>query len=200
VSTKFPAVCNGVDLNSDVLAQLAQHPNIVGVKLTCGNAGKVTRLTQEFSHDQFGVYGGSSDWLIPCLIGGGQGCVTGVGNVFPKSVTRLYALWTEGKVKEAVQLQGLVAQAEKACKEGIAPTKFGAAYYAGPRAGVLEKEKFWPRRPYLPSDEKMQKWVIDVMSELNVIEASLPDLRGHGNGVAEKIIPAKTNGVSAVSI
>ncbi|KAG4411854.1 hypothetical protein IFR04_015017 [Cadophora malorum] len=176
----FPAVCNGVDLNSDVLSELAQHPNIAGVKLTCGNAGKVTRLTQEFSHNQFGVYGGSSDWLIPCMIGGGSGCVTGIGNVFPKSVSKLYALWTEGKTSEAVKLQGLVAQAEKACKEGIAPTKFGASYFARPKAGITRPEAFWPRKPFLPSPKAMQDWVVSVMKDLNEVELSLPDVNGPG--------------------
>lgn len=177
-----------MDLNSDVLSALAQHPNIVAVKLTCGNAGKVTRLTQEFSHEQFGVYGGSSDWLIPCLIGGGGGCVTGIGNVFPKSVSKLYSLWQEGKTAEAVKLQGLVAQAEKACKEGIAPTKYGASYFAGPKAGIEDKALFWPRKPFLPSPKAMQDWVVDVMKGLDEIEKSLPDVVAPGLG-------AKTNGV-----
>ncbi|KAL5314198.1 hypothetical protein ACEPPN_018623 [Leptodophora sp. 'Broadleaf-Isolate-01'] len=171
----FPAVCNNVDLNSDILASLAQHPNIVAVKLTCGNAGKVTRLAQEFTHEQFGVYGGSSDWLVPCLIGGGGGCVTGIGNIFPKSVSKLYALYREGKISEAVKLQGLVAQAEKACKEGIAPTKFGASYFAGPKAGIAGKELFWPRKPYAPSEKVMQDWVVEVMKGLDEVEKSLPD-------------------------
>ena len=81
---KFPAVTNGVDMSSDVMSELAQHPNIVGTKLTCGNAGKVTRLSYRYTPQQFSVYAGSSDWLLPCLIGGGVGCVTGMGNVFPK--------------------------------------------------------------------------------------------------------------------
>ncbi|KAB8254310.1 hypothetical protein BDV32DRAFT_157090 [Aspergillus pseudonomiae] len=174
----FPAVCNGVDMNSDVMSTLAQHPNIVGVKLTCGNAGKVTRLTQEYSHEQFSVYAGSSDWLIPCLSGGGSGCVTGIGNVFPKSVARLCALWKNGNVQEAMKLQGLVAQAEKACKEGIAPTKFAAAHFAGPLAGVTEEEAFWPRKPYKPSAKGMQDWVVSVMQHLVEIENSLPDVSG----------------------
>ena len=133
------------------------------------------------------MYGGSSDWLIPCLIGGGAGCVTGIGNVFPKSVAKLYALWTEGKVEEAVKLQGLVAQAEKACKEGIAPTKFGASYFAGPKAGVLKRESFYPRKPFLPSAKPMQDWVIGVMKGLDEMEKNLPDVKGPGlnNGVAK---------------
>lgn len=32
----FPGVCNGVDLDSELIAKIGQHPNVVGVKLTCG--------------------------------------------------------------------------------------------------------------------------------------------------------------------
>ena len=85
----FPGVTAGVDLSSDIISELAQHPNIVGVKLTCANCGKVTRLTEEYSHSQFSVYAGQSDWLVPCLSAKGAGCVTGIGNVFPKSVCKL---------------------------------------------------------------------------------------------------------------
>jgi 2-keto-3-deoxy-L-rhamnonate aldolase len=168
-------MCNGIDMNSDTLSELAQHPNIVGVKLTCGNAGKVTRLTQEFTHKQFAVYAGSSDWLIPCLAGGGDGCVTGIANVFPKCVSQLYSLWNQGRNEEARELQGLVAQAEKACKEGIAATKFGTAHFAGPLAGLTDTEAFWPRKPYAPCGEEKSAWVVKVMQHLVEIESSLPD-------------------------
>ncbi|KAL4889025.1 hypothetical protein BDV59DRAFT_210576 [Aspergillus ambiguus] len=171
----FPAVCNGVDMNSDVMSELAQHPNIVGVKLTCGNAGKVTRLTHEYTPTQFSVHAGSSDWLLPCLIGGGAGCVTGIGNVFPKSVSKLYSLWKDGKIDEARKLQGLIAQAEKACKEGIAPTKFAAGYFVGSKLGIPNPQAFWPRKPYKPSGKEMQEWVVSVMKQLAEIEDSLPE-------------------------
>ncbi|OJJ34052.1 hypothetical protein ASPWEDRAFT_41955 [Aspergillus wentii DTO 134E9] len=171
----FPAMCNGVDMNSDVLSELAQHPNIVGVKLTCGNAGKVTRLTQEYDHSQFAVYAGSSDWLIPCLSGSGSGCVTGIANVFPKCVSKLYTLWTDGKIQEAQKLQGLIAQAEKACKEGISPTKFATAHFVGPAVGVEDEKAYWPRKPYKPVGAEKQAWVIEVMKHLVDVEKSLPD-------------------------
>lgn len=32
----FPAVSNGINIDSDLMIALAQHPNIVGCKLTCG--------------------------------------------------------------------------------------------------------------------------------------------------------------------
>ncbi|RDW57671.1 hypothetical protein BP5796_12472 [Coleophoma crateriformis] len=171
----FPAVTAGIDLDSDIIAELAEHPNIVGVKLTCGNVGKLTRLTADFNPKQFAVYGGSSDYLIPALIGGGSGCVTGIGNVYPKSVSKLYALYQEGKIAEAAKLQGLVAHAEKACKAGIAATKYGAAYFAGPVAGVNDKASFLPRKPYVPANETMQAWVVKTMAHLEKVEKELPD-------------------------
>ncbi|KAH7027898.1 uncharacterized protein B0I36DRAFT_433068 [Microdochium trichocladiopsis] len=40
----YPGAVNGMDLSSDVILKLSQHPNIVGVKLTCGNTGKLNRI------------------------------------------------------------------------------------------------------------------------------------------------------------
>ncbi|PYH93386.1 aldolase [Aspergillus ellipticus CBS 707.79] len=181
----FPGICNGVDMSSDLISTLAEHPNIVGTKLTCGNAGKVTRLTKEYSHGQFGVYAGASDWLIPCLSGDGSGCITGVANVFPKTVAKLWSLWKSEQYREAIKLQGLIAQAERACKEGIAPTKFATAYYVGPAVGLTNAPAFWPRKPYQPSSKATGEglqlgWVVDVMDLLVEIENSLPDVVGSG--------------------
>lgn len=36
----FPVVTAGIDLDSDVINTLAQHPNIVGTKLSCGQIGR----------------------------------------------------------------------------------------------------------------------------------------------------------------
>jgi dihydrodipicolinate synthase/N-acetylneuraminate lyase len=153
----------------------------VGVKLTCGNVGKVTRLAAEFSPKQFGVFGGSSDYLIPTLIGGGSGCVTGIGNVYPKSVSKLYALYQEGKIEEAVKLQGLVAHAEKACKAGIAATKYGASHFAGPVVGISDKAAFLPRKPYASANDTMQTWVVKTMEHLKKVEDQLPDRQCPGS-------------------
>ncbi len=157
------------------MTELAQHPNIVGVKLTCGNIGKITRLTADFNPKQFAVLGGASDYLVPSLVGGGSGCVTGVSNIYPKSVCKLYALYQEGKLVEAVKFQGVLAHAEKACKLGIAPTKYGVAYFAGPAVDLHEKATFFPRKPYLPVNESMQGWIVKSMGILEQVEKELPD-------------------------
>ncbi|CAD0088488.1 unnamed protein product [Aureobasidium vineae] len=168
-----PGVTSGIDLGVDVLSRLAKHPNIVGVKLTCANAGKVATLTAQYTPDQFAVLSGQSDWLLPCLISGGMGCVTGIGNVFPRSVVKLYSLWQEGKMDEARQLQGQVAQAESACKKGLATTKYGTAYFAGPAAGLNDQSLFLPRKPYKLASKDLQGSTISTMQILADLEASL---------------------------
>lgn len=156
-----------------MLTQLAQHPNIVGTKLTCANAGKVTSLTARFKPEQFAVFSGQSDWLLPCLVGGGVGCVTGIGNVFPRSVARLYSLWQEGKIEEARELQGRVALAESACKKGLSATKYGTAFFAGPAAGLDDPTLFFPRKPYKPAGKDLQRSTIETMQHLAELESTL---------------------------
>ncbi|KAK8151297.1 dihydrodipicolinate synthase [Phyllosticta citrichinensis] len=162
----FPGVTGGIDLNSDQLAALAEHPNIVGVKLTCGNVGKVVRLTSKFAPDQFRVFGGASDYLVPTLEAGGCGCVTGLANVFPRSTATIYDLWKKGDVEEAKRLQQVVANAEWACKKTLAATKFAAWWFFGRKIGLDERLAFAPRNPYLEADSKLQAWTIDTMKVL----------------------------------
>jgi 4-hydroxy-2-oxoglutarate aldolase len=80
----FPGVAAGLDVNSEMLSTLGKHPNIVGVKLTCGGIAKVARIRTEFEPEQFSAIAGQSDWLTPCLAIGGTGVITGVANLFPK--------------------------------------------------------------------------------------------------------------------
>ncbi|OAA63763.1 dihydrodipicolinate synthase [Niveomyces insectorum RCEF 264] len=170
----FPGVTAGVDLDSDQLATLAQHPNIVGTKLTCGNVGKLTRLTSKFQPPYFGVYGGSSDYLLPTLHAGGNGCVTGMGNIFPKATSRVFDLWKAGRLDEARALQDLVANAEWACKKGLALTKYGAWWFlARRRLDIPNEKQFLMRRPYLALDAASKKWAIDTLRVLEDIESNL---------------------------
>ncbi|KAF3810820.1 putative 4-hydroxy-2-oxoglutarate aldolase [Colletotrichum gloeosporioides] len=166
----FPGVTSGVDLDSDQLTALASHPNIVAVKLTCGNVGKVVRLTSKFAHEQFGVFGGSSDYLLPTLQSGGSGCVTGMGNIFPGSTSAVYDLWAAGKLEEAQKLQFDVANAEWACKKGIALTKYGAWHFLGRDIGIDDESSWEMRRPYLPLGDATKKWALETLGVLETTE------------------------------
>jgi 4-hydroxy-2-oxoglutarate aldolase len=102
----------GIDLDSDILAALADHPNIVGTKLSCGNIGKLHRLTTSFPATSFAVFPGQSAVVMQGLLSGSAGAIAALPNILPKVHLKLYALWKEGKIEEAMALQGKLGHAD----------------------------------------------------------------------------------------
>lgn len=171
----FPVVCNGIDLDSATIASLAKkHSSIVGVKLTCGAVAKITRLAAEFPSDKFAVYGGQSDFLIGGLASGSAGTIAGFANVFPKTIVRIYNLYKEGKIEEALELHKKAALAEQPCKAGISAVKYAASLNTAKIAGIEgATEKLKPRRPYIEPSDAEKKNIEEQTSPLVNIEASL---------------------------
>lgn len=138
----FPGASSGIDLTSDDILALAQHPNIVGVKLTCGNTGKLARITAQVK-PSFRTFGGSSDFTLQTLIAGGSGVIAGIANLIPRSCVQVMDLYQKGKVEEAQKAQAVVARADwLAIKGGLVGVKSALQTYRG--YGNL------PRRPCVP--------------------------------------------------
>ncbi|KAI1803620.1 aldolase [Daldinia bambusicola] len=171
----FPGVCNGVDLDSATIAKLANtHSNIVGVKLTCGSVAKITRLAAELPPEKFATFGGQSDFLIGGLSVGSAGCIAAFGNVFPKTIVRIYKLYKEGKYQDALALHQKAALAEQPCKAGIAATKYAAAIHTAKAAGIEGAvDKLKPRRPYIEPTDAAKKNIEAQMAEVASIESTL---------------------------
>jgi len=136
----FPGAAAGIDLDSDILIELAEHQNCMGAKLTCAGIGKGHRLA---AHTQSKAYKsrhpaayhtvpGFSDYLLPALISRHSGCITGTSNIFPKTIARLYDLSKEalktgdsGKMQEAMDFQDRVSAIDWVIvKAGIGGTKY----------------------------------------------------------------------------
>ena len=171
----FPAVCNSLDLDSEIITALAKkHKNIVGVKLTCGSVGKIARLSAAFKPEEFSIFGGQSDFLIGGLSSGSAGCIAAFANVFPKTVVKIYDLYQAGKHAEALTLQQKAALAESPCKAGIASTKYAASQFSANAAGIENAEYLLqPRTPYEAPTGTVKKSILTTMQELSQIESSL---------------------------
>ncbi|KAG6833383.1 hypothetical protein H0H87_008000 [Tephrocybe sp. NHM501043] len=158
----FPVVTAGQDLDSDTIATLAKHPNIVGTKLSCGNMGKLHRLTTRFSSSEFAVYAGRSDLLTQGLLSGSAGAIAALVNVLPKLHVRLFQLYQEGKIAEAMELQGKFAHADWAIGRigGIGGVKaivsknfgYGSTTVRGPLKAV-DTERLHENRHYKVMEE-----------------------------------------------
>ncbi|THY10704.1 dihydrodipicolinate synthetase [Aureobasidium pullulans] len=166
----FPGVVAGLDVNSDMLSKLGAHPNIVGVKLTCGGIAKVARVRAQFSPSEFCTLAGQSDWLVPALAVGSTGTITGVANLYPKYCIKIYDLWIQGKTKEAEAAQLELAKMEWGfAKGGINGTKWVVAKLRG-----YPLDSCHCRRPYPKFvDAKKQAWIFETVSPLQDKEQEL---------------------------
>lgn len=96
--------------------------------------------------------GGSADFTLQTLIGGGSGIICGLGNMTPKACVRLIDLYAQGKVAEAKKLQAVVARGDwAAIAGGIVGTKSALESYFG-YGGVARKPL--PR----PTQGEVARW------------------------------------------
>jgi 4-hydroxy-2-oxoglutarate aldolase len=161
----FPAVAGGLDINSDQIIALSKHPNIVGVKLTCGNTGKLCRVASGVKGD-FLTTGGSADFILPTLIAGGDGVIAGLANIAPKSCVEIMELYRKGELAQAQKLQSIVARGDwAAIKGGFVAVKSALRLYEG-YGGV-------PRRPCTPPDKAGLGMLIDQFREIMELERSI---------------------------
>ncbi|KAF2088182.1 aldolase [Saccharata proteae CBS 121410] len=169
----YPGAVAGLDLSSDAIIELAQHPNIIGCKLTCGNTGKLNRIaaatraaTTSEPGSGFLCLGGSADFTLQTLMGNGSGIIGGLGNVAPKACVKLISLFDAGNLKEARRLQAVVARGDwAAIQGGIVGTKSGMQSHFG-YGGFARKPL--PR----PSSQETEKWRV-AFEELVELERSL---------------------------
>jgi 4-hydroxy-2-oxoglutarate aldolase len=141
------ALYTGVDLPTNLVAELSQHPNIVGVKDSGGNAPKVAEMVA-FSSSDFGVLAGSASFLYPALCLGATGGITALANVAPREVAAIRDAFEASDHVKARELQfnALAPNAAVTSKYGIPGLKV-ALDHVGLRAGL-------PREPIAPLNEK----------------------------------------------
>lgn len=134
----FPGVTGGIDLDSDMIINLAiNNNNVVGCKLTCGNMGKLQRV----AHDprigrDFAAFAGKTDFMLHGLVGGSHGVIAATANLVPKVHNVMLSLFDEGKIKEAQELQTRFSRADWALVQlGVAGLKAALDKYYGYGAG-----------------------------------------------------------------
>jgi len=142
----YPAAVAGIDLSSDDILAIAQHPKVVGVKLTCGNSGKVPRLALPPAAGQNGiphtffVLAGTADWLVQGLSVGARGCVPGLANVIPRVCAKAMEAFQKGDQAEALRLQAILSRADTAAQtQNLVGTKCAVNRFHGYGGGISRR-------------------------------------------------------------
>lgn len=94
----------GQNLEPELIAELAEHPNIVGIKEASGNIGQVSRIIELTRDEDFTVISGDDGITLPILSLGGKGVISVAANVDPVRMVALYKAAEKGDWKKALAL------------------------------------------------------------------------------------------------
>lgn len=94
-------------LSAETVAELAAHPNIVGIKDSSGDGVGFMKMmaTCPQADPDFALMTGREEFFFASLCAGGKGSVTGTAGVLPEVMRRIYDLFSAHRLPQARELQ-----------------------------------------------------------------------------------------------
>ncbi len=80
----------GQNLGAELIAELASHPNIVGVKEASGDINQISSIIEMTREDDFAVISGDDGITLPILALGGAGVISVAANIVPGPMIEMY--------------------------------------------------------------------------------------------------------------
>lgn len=152
----------GVNISPSTVFELAKHPNIVGIKEASGNISQVVEIAKCVS-DDFALYSGNDDMIVPLLSVGGLGVISTVANVIPKDTHDMVMKYLSGDTKEAGKLQLEMKHLIDAMFIEVNPIPVKAAL------NMMGKIKLEYRLPLCPPEEKSMEIIRKELAEYGLI-------------------------------
>jgi len=155
----------GVDLSVEVIVELSNHPNIIGIKDSSGNIVKTGNVLASASSD-FYFLAGSAGFLYPSLVLGASGGIMALGNIAPEQCCNIYDYTKRGRHDDArhLQLKILSANAAVTTRFGVPGLKTALdwiGYYGG-----------LPRLPLRKLSEDQQNLLRSILVDGGIISVS----------------------------
>jgi 4-hydroxy-tetrahydrodipicolinate synthase len=94
----------GQNLEPDLVAELARHPNIVAIKEASGNISQISRIIEDTRDEDFAVISGDDNMTLPIMALGGTGVISVAANVDPKRMVVMCEAMAKGDLDRALTL------------------------------------------------------------------------------------------------
>ena len=104
----------GQNLTPDLIAELAKHPSIAGIKEASGDVSQVSAIIELTRDEEFSVISGDDNLTLPILGLGGVGVISVVANLLPKPMIEMYNATVNGDYKTAREIHYNLAPLFKA--------------------------------------------------------------------------------------
>ena len=109
-STNIPIILynvpsrTGVNINPETVYKLSKEKNIVGIKEASGNISQIATISS-LVNDDFAIYSGNDDQIVPILSLGGKGVISVLANIFPQETHDIVESYLCNDVVKAKDLQ-----------------------------------------------------------------------------------------------
>ena len=94
----------GVTIQPKTVAELAKYDFVQGIKEATGNISTVAEIAALCGED-FAIYSGNDDQILPLLSLGGKGVISVLSNVAPKQTHDMVRLYLDGHREEALHIE-----------------------------------------------------------------------------------------------
>ena len=139
--TKIPVMiynwphATGIDISTEAVAALSEHPNIIAIKESSGSLEKVMQMIREVKSG-FQILVGSAPTLWPSLQAGAVGAVLAFANAAPYATITIWEAHRTREAEAGKDWQGRIARAAQlvTTKYGIPGLKYAMdlnGYYGG---------------------------------------------------------------------
>ena len=91
----------GQNLAPDLIAELAKHPNIAGVKEASGDINQISTIIEMTRDEEFSVISGDDNMTLPILGLGGAGVISVAANIVPGLMIQMYDATQKGDYETA---------------------------------------------------------------------------------------------------
>lgn len=153
----------GVNITPSVVRELAAHPNIAGIKEASGNIAQVVEISRYIS-DDFALYSGNDEMVVPLLSMGGSGVISTVANIVPADTSRMVHAWLEGDTETSRQIQLAMKPLIDALFAEVNPIPVKAAL------SMMNKIKPEYRLPLCEAGSKTLYDLMNIMKDYGLIE------------------------------
>lgn len=170
-ATKLPIIVynvpgrTGGNIAPETVARLAKDfSNIVAIKEAAGNVAQTAELYRLLPED-FTIYSGDDGLILPFMAVGASGLISVLGNVNGKILQDLMQAYSEGRVKDAAELNKIMVPQAKVMfiESNPIPIKAAVTKVTGINAGA-------PRLPLTPLTAAGEAKLDAVLKEAGLVK------------------------------
>lgn len=139
----------GINISPETVSQLAQHPNVIGMKDSSGDLENLESYIKVTKDQTFDVLVGSDSLILKALTVGATGAVAATSNVLTTNDIAIYDNWKNGNLAEAQKMQDSIEEFRRILKLGTLPSVLKASIT---QLGIDVGDARLPVLPMEPTD------------------------------------------------